>query len=65
MLLSADFYLGPEVRLSMSAWMAVTLTLIRRIVPAAVASCIFNNVARATGSGSAVLFAVAGGSMFL
>ena len=69
LLLSLTFLLGTGSALSMSAWMAVTLTLIPRdIVPAAVAlNAISTNVARALGPAIAgLLIAVAGqASMFL
>lgn len=68
-LLAMTFILGTGSALSMSAWMAVTLTLIpREIVPAAVAlNAISTNVARALGPAIAgLLIAVAGQpSMFL
>src|SRR5690606_225931 len=68
-LLSLTFLLGTGSALSMSAWMAVILTLIpREIVPAAVAlNAISTNVARALGPAIAgLLIAVAGqASMFL
>lgn len=67
-LLILTFVLGTGSALSMSAWMAVTLTLIPRdIVPAAVAlSAISTNVARAVGPALAgLLIALTGpASMF-
>lgn len=69
MLLSLTFLLGTGSALSMSAWIAVILTLIpREIVPAAVAlNAISTNVARALGPAIAgMLIAFVGqASMFL
>lgn len=68
-LLLLTFVLGTGSALSMSAWVAVTLTLIpREVVPAAVAlNAISTNVARALGPAIAgLLIALAGqASMFL